>query len=192
MVKMPGDRVLTTLGAFAMLGGSALFVAWLAEGFQPPTASPLTVSAQLLFLLGWSASVFGLRRIRAAGPGRGQVLLAIQLSLLAVAATQELQDLFLAPEQRIQPMYNAADAAWPLSVIFMLPVGIAVARAGVVRGWHRFVPGFCGVTLPVALLTSFLFGQQLLVPVFGVLTAIAWVTLGYVVLRQGHAHFTQT
>jgi hypothetical protein len=184
MVKMPGDRGVKALGAFAMLAGPALFVAWLAEGFEEPTTRPFTVGAQLLFLLGWSASLLGLRRIRAAGPGRGQVLLAIQLILLALAATQELQDLFLAPERRIQPMYNAADAAWPLSVIFMLPVGIAVARAGVLRGWHRFAPGFCAVTLPAALLISFLFGQHLLVPVFGVLTAVAWVTLGYAVLRQ--------
>jgi hypothetical protein len=76
---------------------------------------------------------------------------------------------------RIDPApYRAVDAAWPLSAVFMVVVGIAVARAGALGSWRRFAPVFCGAALPLSVITAAVAGRAAMGPAFGVTTTLAW------------------
>jgi hypothetical protein len=153
-------------------------------GFDNPTPPQSVVIAQLLFLVGWLSSLFGLLMLSAAGRGAGRYLLWAQVCGVALACTQELQDLLLPAPDHTAVLYRLADAAWPLSVVFMIVVGIAVARAGVLTGWRRFTPILCGVSLPLSLMSAALAGRHAMGPVFGIVTTVAWGALALALITS--------
>lgn len=76
------------------------------------------------------------------------------------------------------------DAAWPLSMVWMLlPVGITVIAAKRLTGWRRFVPILCPLWLPIALA-----GEAALGDAGGfvglIYSAVLWLLLGYVVCGE--------
>jgi hypothetical protein len=176
-----------TLGLAGLLCSPALLVASLLGGFDNPTPPQSVVLAQFIFLVGWICSTVGLLRLHAAGQGYARYLLWLQLGGVVIASTQELQDLVFAAPDRSGALYRAADAAWPLSVMFMIVVGIAVARAGVLRGWRRFTPVFCGAPLPLSIIIAAVAGRTAMGLVFGVMTTLAWGALGSALITSDGA-----
>lgn len=172
------------LGLSGILCSPALLAAFLMGGFDNPNPSRGVVVAQLLFLVGWLCSVLALIRMSAAGRRRGRVLLWVQLAGVILASTQEVQDLLLAPSDRITVLYNVADATWPFSVILMIAAGTAVVRAGVLDGWRRFTVLACGTTLPLSIAAAGLLGPNAMGPMFGALTTAAWGALGWAIVSQ--------
>ena len=169
------------LGTLGMLASPAMLLVALAEGFDPQR-EPTTAGSllRLVFLAGWASSVVGLRQLRAGGRA-GQVTLAVQLAGLALAASQELQDLLIDTPNRQGAPYVVADAAWPLSVLFMIVNGVLTARARVLAGWKRLAPVFCGLALPGAIVAALLTGRQSMQYTFPFLTTAAWLALGWAV-----------
>lgn len=174
------------LGALGILGAPAfpLIGALHPGGFQEhdPLAVPAAADNALMFayIAGWLCSAVGLRRLRAAGRGRGAaVVTAVQLTALALAATQNLQD--LAGRRPLGgAFYFATDMAWPFSHVFMLVVFAAVWRAGVWTGWRRWTPLLGGLVLPLTFLgggTGW-FSPNLVFP-YG--TTLAFAALGLAV-----------
>jgi hypothetical protein len=170
------DRI---LGTIAMICAPALLVEELLR--QGQENALITGIASMVFMAGWLCSNAGMQHMRAAGTGKwGRAVLQIQLAGLVLAfmfgffeATGLLG--------RSSIIFNITDAAWPLSMLWMLVVGITVIRANRLSGWQRFVPLLCPFWLLIAIVGSMAFGDA----AGGFLgfgyAAVLWILLGYIV-----------
>ncbi len=141
----------------------------------------ITGIASMVFMAGWACSNTGMRRMRAAGTGKwGRAVLLIQLVGLVLAFMFGLFEAtgLLGRESII---FNITDAAWPLSMLWMLVVGVTVIVAKRLPGWKRFVPVLCPLWLPAAIVGSAALGELGGIVGLG-LTTVLWALLGYVVL----------
>ncbi len=167
-----------TLGTIAMICAPALLVEGLLLRGQENAA--ITGIASMVFMAGWICTNTGMRRMRAAGTGKwGRTVLLVQLVGLVLAfmfgffeATGLLG--------RDSIVFNVTDAAWPLSMLWMLVVGITVIAAKRLRSWRRIVPVLCPFWLLAAIVGEIAFGESGGLIGFG-LTAILWALLGYIV-----------
>jgi hypothetical protein len=167
------------LGTIGMLGSSMMLVEWLAAPV-PNARTQLVGVVSLVFILCWMSSVVGLYRLGAAGSGAGgRAVLLAQLLGLGLACIWALLHAVSAEPDRSTLLYRVTDAAWPLSVLFMLVVGTATARARVLPGWRRFTPLLCGLALPALVLGGVLAGERGGGFAFAVHTTLAWTLLGH-------------
>lgn len=170
------------LGIIAILTAPAMTIEAARHGFAPlPNEQTDTIGAVLygLFSLGWLASMLGLWQLRATGHSRfGRALAALTLVTISLAIAQSFMDIFKVSIQN--PFYMVTDFAWPLSMLVTLAVGVAALVTGVLPGWKRFVPFFCGVSVPLALGFA-AFGIELPVYLLDLHTITGWALLGYVV-----------
>lgn len=170
------DRI---LGTIAMICAPALLIEELLR--QGQENALITGIASMVFMAGWICSNTGMRRMRAGGTSKwARALLQIQLVGLVLAfmfgffeATSLLG--------RESIIFNITDAAWPLSILWMLVVGITVIRARRLSGRQRFVPLLCPFWLLIAIFGSMAFGDT----AGGLLgfgyAAVLWGLLGYIV-----------
>ena len=165
------------LGVIAMVCAPALLV----EGFlvQGEENALITGVASMVFMAGWVCANTGMRRMQAAGTGKwGRAVLQIQLVGLVLAFMFGFFEAtgLLGRESII---FNITDAAWPLSMLWMLVVGITVIRANRLSGWQRFVPLLCPFWLLLAILGSIALADA----AGGYLglgyAAVLWLLLGY-------------
>jgi uncharacterized membrane protein len=167
-----------TLGTIAMICAPALLV----EGIlsQGSENALITGIAGMVFMLGWICANTVMRRMRAAGTGKwGRAVLLIQLVGLVLAFTFGFFEAtgLLGWDSII---FNVTDAAWPLSMLWMLVVGITVIRAKRMTGWHRIVPILCPFWLLLALGSWAVFGDTS--GYIGLAwSAVTWALLGYIV-----------
>ena len=90
----------------------------------------------------------------------------------------------IVPEESL--LFIVADIFWPLSMLFMIVVGIMAIRANRWAGWQRFVPLICALWLPMSMLLMAVIGGNPALEPFGVYfgfgwTAIAWFVLALIV-----------
>jgi hypothetical protein len=170
------------LGIVAMICAPALLIEQLL--LQGKEDALITGIASMVFMAGWICTNTAMRRMRAAGSGRwGQAVLLVQLVGLVLAFVFGFSEAtgLLGRESIV---FNITDAAWPLSMLWMVVVGISVIVAKRITGWQRFVPLLCPFWLPVALVASVVLGG----PVGGLIgfgvAAVLWMLLGYVVLSE--------
>lgn len=169
------------LGALGMIGSVGLLLEGLLTGFQQQADSPLVGAVELLYIGGWMCSVAGLYRLNATGSrAAGKALLIIQLVGLALAAGFALFA-FAPSASRDGLLYNLMDAAWPLSHLFMIVVGIAALRAKRLTGWRRIAPLLCGLALPLFMAATVAAGEGAGRYLFPIFTLVAFALLGYAV-----------
>ena len=170
-----------TLGTIAMICAPALLI----EGLlvRGGDNAVITGIASMVFMAGWICTNAGLRRMQAAGTGKwGRTVLLIQLAGLVLAF---LFGFFEATSLlgRDSIIFNVTDAAWPLSMLWMIVVGVTVIVAKRISGWPRFVPLLCPLWLPTAIAGTMAFGAT--GGFFGVAYAtVLWALLGYIVVRS--------
>ncbi len=174
------------LGTIAMICAPALLVDEILRGGEQ---NPLiTGIAGMVFMAGWICSNICMQRMRAAGTGKwGRAVLLVQLVGLVLAflfGFVEATGLF----DRGDIVFVVTDAAWPLSMLWMLVVGITVIVAKRLLGWRRFVPVLCPFWLPLAFLGALAFGDPGGLIGLGY-AAVLWALLGYIVRdsREGVA-----
>ena len=173
-----------TLGTIAMICAPALLV----EGFLTPgREDPLVIGiASMIFMAGWVCSNTVMRHERLAGTGLwGRAVLGIQLvGLLMAFCFGFFEATGLLPESN--PVFVATDLAWPLSMLWMLVVGVTVIVAKRMKGWRRFVPFLCPFWLFIAmgLMAAFgTWGEHI-----GVAwSAVFWGLLGYALRAEGRS-----
>ena len=173
------------LGTVAMICAPALLVEALI--LRQQENSVVTGIASMVFMAGWICTNMGMRRMRATGTGTwGRAVLLVQLVGLVLAflfglleATRLLG--------RGSIVFNITDAAWPLSMLWMVAVGVTVVAARRLSGWRRFVPLLCPFWLPIAVVLSAAFGDAAGLVGLGY-SAVLWALLGYVVLASGDSH----
>jgi hypothetical protein len=147
-------------------------------------SAAITGIASMVFMAGWICSNTGMRRMKATGTGTwGRTVLLIQLVGLVLAfAFGFFEATGLLGRESI--VFNLTDVAWPLSMLWMVVVGITVIRAKQFAGWQRFVPLLCPLWLVIAIVASIAFGDT----AGGILglgyAAVLWILLGYVVVRS--------
>lgn len=173
-----------TLGTITMICAPALLV----EGLLLQGQENVLVSgiASMVFMAGWICSNTGMRRMRAAGPGLwGQAVLLIQLVGLVLAFVfGSIEATKLLDDNNI--VFIAIDAFWPLSMLWMLVVGVAVIVAKRLPGWKRFVSVLCPFWLPVTVAGPAVFGEPGAFVGLG-LMAVLWMLLGYTVRDGGES-----
>jgi hypothetical protein len=172
-------RVLGTLG---MIGSPMLTMGSLLYGFGDVPDSPITATLNLLFLGGWACSLLGLLALDATGQRRpGKAVLVVLFVGLALAAVFELLHIVTPNPNDESILFQVTDAAWPLSVTFMIVVGFAVLRTGRLAEWRRFTPLLCGLTLLIFFAVSAIIGGIAGQVVGGIWFTVAWMLLGYAV-----------
>ncbi|MBF9219828.1 hypothetical protein [Hymenobacter ruricola] len=143
----------------------------------------LTGTCDLIYMLGWAGSIVALLRLRAAGDTKvGRAVLYAQLGCLAMACIWNAW-VIVAPNSE-GSVFRFFDAFWPISNVFMLATGAAVARARRLRGWARWVPLGVGCWFPFTMLLGLAFGRSEVV-LYGMTgySVVAWFCLGLVVFR---------
>ena len=105
----------------------------------------------LIYMLGWMCSIIALLNMKAAGEkSNGRIVLRIQLVLLAIANIWNIW-VILDPDNS-STLFFILDFFWPLSNLFMLITGIAVAIAGRMEGWRRWTAMLAGLWLPFSVI----------------------------------------
>src|SRR5918994_343993 len=127
------------LGAIAMICAPAM-LGFLLGGEDNAL---ITGIASMVFMAGWICSNVGMQRMRATGTGTwGRAVLLIQLVGLVLAFIFGFfEAMALLDENNI--IFVVTDLAWPLSMLWMLVVGVTVIVAKRLSGWQRFVPVLC-------------------------------------------------
>jgi hypothetical protein len=152
------------------------------SGFGTAQPTRLNATLGLVFVVGWGCCAVGLRWLGATGRGAVATgLLVVQLAGLSLAALQQVQDLIYTTATPQTAFYAVCDAAWPLSVVFMLVVGAFTLAARVLRGWRRWTPTLCGLAVPLLIGVGGTVGRREGILLFGVYTFVAWALLGVAV-----------
>lgn len=170
------------LGTIAISCAPALLIEELLLRGQENT--PITGIASMLFMAGWICSNIGMWRMRVTGTGKwGRAVLVVQLVGLVLAF---MFGLFEATGllDRESSVFNVTDAAWPLSMLWMIVVGVTVIVAKRLSDWQRFVPLLCPLWLPIAITLSIALGDTVGGIVGFGYAAVLWALLGYVVVRS--------
>lgn len=175
-----------TLGTVAIVCAPALLVETLLTRSEP---SPMSMGiASLLFMLGSFCSHIGLWRIAATGTKWwGRTALGIQLALVLMAFFFGVFEATgLLAEGNI--IWTATDLAWPLSMVFMLVVGITALVARRLPTPYRFVPLVCGFAFPLTILIVMALGISMEGTASGVIffsmTTVLWGLLGLTVRQS--------
>jgi hypothetical protein len=101
--------------------------------------SRLEIAGGLAFQIGLVAYVALLAATRAAGDRWGQRILASETAVLALAIAWSV-GILIQPSTHESPLLLALDAAWPLSMLGLFVIALAVLRAGRFHGMNRFAP----------------------------------------------------
>ncbi|MGH9151953.1 MAG: hypothetical protein ACRD03_06080 [Acidimicrobiales bacterium] len=140
-------------GAAVAAGAAAWAVAALVAGpIEEGANSRLELAGGFAFQVGVLCLVAALWSTDATGATRwGRAVLAVQAVLLVLAMGWSVPDLF-EPNMTSEGIMAALDAAWPLSMLWLIVQGATVARA---RRWPaplRRLPLVASLWFPVAIL----------------------------------------
>lgn len=172
-------------GVLVMVGGLAWAAAFLITG--PPLEGinrPLEIWASGIFQVGLLALLAVLRATDATGRSRwGRAVINIELFLLALAIGWTIPHLWQANRPHDALWINILDAGWPLSMAWLIVVGIAVVRA---RRWPspaRWLPLAASLLLPVDIAFSWT-GEWPSLIIRAAYLALAYTALGWVIVRD--------
>jgi hypothetical protein len=176
------------LGTLGMIASPMLFMEGMLYAFgygDSPNARFIPLLG-IIYLAGWACSLAGMRQLRATGHGTlPRVIFILQLLGLFLAFLFNVQEMTGANPD--SAFFRITDLAWPASHVFMLVVGLLVLKAKVWRGWRSVVPFLCGLALPAFFAASAVVGRGVAGFLFGILTAAAFMLLGYAVRTSSRA-----
>jgi hypothetical protein len=173
------NRLLGTLG---MLAAPMMLAEMLIFGFMQHGSNRVIGALSAIYIAGWICTAVGMRRLRAAGnTSLSKGVFVAQLVGLTLAFLWALHEIVYSDAGKDSVFFRVTDAAWPLSHLFMLVVGILTLRAGVWTGWQRFAPFLVGLALPAGIGASLIAGKSAMGIPFAALTTAGFLMLGYAV-----------
>ena len=191
-VPAPGRDVLVTnrlLGTLGMLASPMMLAEMLIFGFSQHGSNRVIGVLGVIYTAGWVCSAVGMRRSRVTGDtALSRVVFVVQLAGLLLAFLWSLQEVVHSGIDKGGAFYGVTDAAWPLSHLFMLVIGILTVRAKVWGGWRRFAPFLAGLALPVAAASASVAGRGAMGFAFGVMTTAGFLALGYALRTESGVH----
>jgi hypothetical protein len=174
------------LGAIGIIGAPAMLIATFID---PEGTMPVVMGiTSMIFMLGSFASHIGLWRIAATGTRWwGRVPLAVQIILVSLAFLFGVFEATgIVGEENI--LFTITDISWPLSMVWMLLVGIAALFARRLPMPQRLVPLICGFSFPSTMVITSVMGVALNDTasslIFFSMLAVFWALLGLVVMQS--------
>jgi hypothetical protein len=170
------------LGTLGMIASPMLFTEGMLYTFGHGEGASARIIPLLgiIYLAGWACSLASMRRLRATGHGTfAKALFTIQLTGLLLALLFNVQEMIRASQDTL--VYRITDIAWPASHVLMLVTGLMVLKSKLWRGWRTVAPFLCGLALPAFFAASAVVGREIAGPLFGILTMVAFMLLGYAV-----------
>jgi hypothetical protein len=142
-------------GAALAAGSTAWAVCSLISGpIDEGANSRLELTGSFAFQVGILGLIAALWSTHATGAGRwGRAVLSVQTVLVLLAIGWTVPHLF-EPNMDDQGIIVALDAAWPLSMLWLIVVGATVARARRWPGSMRWAPLVASLWFPVTILAS--------------------------------------
>lgn len=142
-------------GAALAVGSTAWAVCALIAGpIDEGDNSRLELAGSFAFQLGILGLIAALWVTHATGTGRwGRAVLSVQTVLVLLAIGWTVPHLF-EPNMNDEGIIVALDAAWPLSMLWLIVVGATVARARRWPGSMRWAPLVASLWFPVTILAS--------------------------------------
>lgn len=173
-------------GALIALGGIVWFITRLVVGPQPDDTMHATeLAGGGIFQLGLIAMLLVIRATGGAGTDRGGRFVVNTGLVFMALATLWTVIAVLAPGLVNNPAVLVLDVFWPLSMVWLIVVGVAVMRARTWPSPARYLTFVGSFVIPVHLLAE-LIGltewQSWAGPVLYL--AIAYLLLGVVVIRR--------
>lgn len=173
-------------GVLVALGGIAWLLSRLVIEPQPQdTMHVIEIAGGGIFQIGLLAMLVAMRATAATGAGRGGRLVVntglVLTSLATLWTIITVVDLDLADT----PPMLALDPAWPLSMAWLIIVGVAVLRARVWPSPVRYLPFVASFVIPahvVASVAGLTDRQEWIAPIAYV--ALAYAVLGTAMARQ--------
>jgi hypothetical protein len=179
---------LRLLGVIGILGAPGLLIDASIRHALGDTGEGVIASSSivgLIYIVGWAASMIGLRRLRLTGEGAlAKGVFWMQMMGLALAAGQQIMELIGTPALLHSRFFGICDAAWPLSHLFMLVVGGMVLATARVHGAARFATLGCGLALPATAALAPL-NHYVFVFSFGAGTMVCFGLVAWTVFRAG-------
>jgi len=171
------DRLSALLATVGMLGAPTLGIGLCV--LHVPVGGRADGVLSMAFIVAWACSAIGMRRLRVTGDTRiAAVVFDVQMVGLALAFGFGLLCAVTPHPAEDSLLSRITDAAWPLSVLFNLVIGVLVLRARVWRGWARFVPLACGLSLPLGMGIGALAGRTAMEIAGLILFTGLWAALG--------------
>jgi hypothetical protein len=164
-----------------------MFIEGIRYGFAQSRMDVWTSLGGVVYMFGVLASVVALRRRRASGDGRFATgLHRFQLAAIAAAAAWSAAFVVTGPEggRRWPWLWHVGDAAWPLTHLSVLALGILILTTGRLGGWRRFAALAAGLALPTFFaLAASPVPRPVAAASFGVLTTVGFFALGWAVFE---------
>ncbi|MFI0484952.1 hypothetical protein [Actinomadura sp. 9N215] len=176
----PSDRgpggllIRTRIAGAALAAGTTAWIAGLLEGGVRISEEvvPAEIWGSLAFLVGVMALVVLVLSTNATGHRKGRYIAIVEMVLLVPAMVW--CPLVIAYPDDTPAWVTPFDMCWPLSMLGMLVIGIAVVRVGRYRGLLRWQFLLCGLWLVVAGV-----GQGALGDDGGTYPGMVWLGLTY-------------
>lgn len=173
-----GNKILGIIGC---IGAPMLLINMILFGGE---TNPFVGVIGSLYIIGWIAGAIGMRRERVTGRGTAStVIFLLQVMLLVLALMSNIMEICGVTLESNNALYGICDAAYPLSHLFMLVVGIFVWRAKIWRGLFRIAPFIVGFALPLFFAAVSFVGIRIGGIGFSALTAIGLMLISYAVFR---------
>lgn len=176
------------LGVLAMIGAPMLLVEAIVRFYVPDAyASSLRPCAflEFVYIFGWMAGSFGMRRLRVTGNGKAaKILLGVQITGLILASLLNVQDILQITSKQSGVFYNITDTAYPFSHLLMLIVGGFMIKAKIWKGFRLAAPFLVGFALPIFFALSAAFGFENAVLAFPLMTTLGFLIIGFSLFRQ--------
>jgi hypothetical protein len=144
--------------------------------------SVFTRVCDIMYMTGWICTMFALAEMKAAGSKRvGRNIIYTQISFLFIAGMSDVVSLFQIP---IPPrIFFFWDLFWPLSNCMMLVTGVAIAAAGVLTGWKRWIPLFMGLWLPITIVVKSILPFEYVGIIGGAYSIVLWTIMAWVAFQ---------
>ncbi|HEX8888538.1 MAG TPA: hypothetical protein VF779_05145 [Pyrinomonadaceae bacterium] len=170
------------LGTIGMLASPMLLIEWLLFTYiyrGENQNGRIVGLLGIIYTIGWACSLIGIRRLKALSRNlAGDILFVVQLAGVSLAFTQSVMELTQLNIASQNLLFQITDAAWPLSHLFMIIVGIYVLASRIWQGWRSVTPLLCGLALPLFFALAALGARGIGSFVFGAATTIAFMLLG--------------
>jgi hypothetical protein len=172
----------TLLKIIALIGAPFLLIDFYVNGAAAGGAdyehTSLSGLLGLIYMIGWSCSIFALIKGNKGEKRIIRTLGIVQLGLLSLANLWNIYEIISPGANTL--LFNILDLFWPISNMFMLVFGIVASRTSELEGWNKFAPLAAGLWLPFSILLNVLLKDPELVTMLsGTYSWLAWSWLAF-------------
>lgn len=175
-------------GAAVLAGAATWSVTWLVAGVpEEGVNEAVEIWGSFAYQLGLVALLVAMRGTEATGTSRwGHTVLAGEALLVGLALAWTVPHLadpnYMTHHE--SGLLVALDAAWPLSMLGLVVVGVAVARANRWPGPLRWLPLAASLLLPFDILSMLLLGPWPAIVARAAYMTVTYGALGLLLLRR--------